>query len=264
MCRFAAYVGPPAPLSTLLYDPPHSLEVQAYAPREMRSGTVNVDGTGIAWWPEPGPPLRYISDKPPWSDPNLPLLAPRLRAGTQLAAVRSATPGMTLGAAAVAPLLFDHLAGAHNGFIDGFGGGWARVLLERLPDDLHAAIDVRSDSAVVLATVAHQLREGPDRGLAGAVAAAITSIAAVCDERSINATLNLLVSDGREVVASRAAAGTAANSLYLLASGGRWPAATVIASEPLDDDARWAPVADQSVVTVTPDGTSVRPVAAVA
>ena len=51
MCRLAAYAGPPAPLSALLYDPPHSLEHQAYAPRELVSGNVNVDGTGVAWWP---------------------------------------------------------------------------------------------------------------------------------------------------------------------------------------------------------------------
>jgi glutamine amidotransferase len=49
MCRMAAYVGPDAPLSALLYDPPHSLERRAYQPRELIHGAVNVDGTGVAW-----------------------------------------------------------------------------------------------------------------------------------------------------------------------------------------------------------------------
>ena len=48
MCRLAARTGPSAPLSSLLYDPPRSLEVLAYDPREQQSGHVNVDGTGVA------------------------------------------------------------------------------------------------------------------------------------------------------------------------------------------------------------------------
>lgn len=252
MCRFAAYSGPPAPLSTLLYDPPRSLEVQAYAPREMRSGTVNVDGTGVAWWPEPGPPLRYVTDLPPWSDANLPLLAPRLRGGTQVTAVRSATPGMAAGVGAVAPFVFDHLAGAHNGAIATFAAGWARTLLTRLPDDLHTAVAVRSDSPVVLATVAHHLRVRGDGDLAGAVASALRDIGDLCSRNHAPATLNVLVSDGVVVVASRAAVGTPSNSLYVLTNGVRWPQATVVASEPLDDDPGWVPVADGCVLTVTP------------
>ena len=41
MCRLAAYVGPPASLSSIMYEAPHSLEKQAYLPREMVSGHVN-------------------------------------------------------------------------------------------------------------------------------------------------------------------------------------------------------------------------------
>jgi glutamine amidotransferase len=255
MCRFAAYAGPPAPLSTLLYDAPHSLEVQAYAPRVQHNGLVNVDGTGVAWWPEPGPPLRYVTDRPPWSDPNLPLLAPRLEAELQVVAVRSATPGLPLGTASVAPFLIDDLAGAHNGAIASFRDGCGRALLERLPDDLHAMVEVASDSLVLVATVARRLRERPDGGLAGAVTATIAEVTEVCQRHQASATLNLVVADGRQIVASRSAVGTTANSLYVLAGGARWPQATIVASEPLDDDAGWAEVADGSLVTVTPDGT---------
>lgn len=254
MCRFAAYIGPPAPLSTLLYDPPHSLEVQAYAPRQMRSGTVNVDGTGVAWWPEPGPPLRYVTAHPPWSDPNLPRLAARLRGGIQVAAVRSATPGAALGTGAVAPFVFDGLAGAHNGFLSDFGDGWVRPLLERLPDDLHAGIEAHADSPVIMATVAHRLRDDPDGGLAGAVGAAIADIGAQCAAHHATATLNLLVSDGHVVVASRAAIGTPSNSLYVLADGACRPGTTILASEPLDADPGWTEVDDGSVITVAAPG----------
>ena len=68
MCRLAGYVGAPTTLASLLYDPRHALERQAYLPREMVSGTVNVDGTGIAWWSgEEAEPMRYVSERPPWS-----------------------------------------------------------------------------------------------------------------------------------------------------------------------------------------------------
>jgi L-histidine N-alpha-methyltransferase len=42
MCRHLAYLGPPAPLSRWLFDAPHALARQAWAPRDMRGGgTVN-------------------------------------------------------------------------------------------------------------------------------------------------------------------------------------------------------------------------------
>ena len=67
MCRLAAHVGRPVALSTLLYDPPRSLEVLAHSPRELTHGVVNVDGTGVAWWPDRDePPLRYVTERTPW------------------------------------------------------------------------------------------------------------------------------------------------------------------------------------------------------
>ncbi|HEX9888931.1 MAG TPA: hypothetical protein VGA69_05605, partial [Nitriliruptorales bacterium] len=127
MCRLAAYVGPPAPLSTLLYDPPRSLQVLSYQPRELLYGSVNVDGTGIAWWDEiDQPPLRYVTASPPWSDPNLASLAPRLTGRVQLAAVRGATPDIPFGPANVAPFAHDGVAFVHNGWVGEFRRGTGR------------------------------------------------------------------------------------------------------------------------------------------
>ncbi|MDP8970062.1 MAG: hypothetical protein M3N52_06135, partial [Actinomycetota bacterium] len=117
----AAYLGPPRPLSTLLYEPPRALQVQAYDPKEQLFGGVNVDGTGVAWWVDDEPaPLLYRSDRPPWSDPNLPDLSRRLRARVQLAAVRSASPGIPYGTNYVAPFVHGTLACAHNGWLGEF------------------------------------------------------------------------------------------------------------------------------------------------
>ncbi|MFK3979468.1 ergothioneine biosynthesis protein EgtC [Micromonospora sp. NPDC050397] len=51
MCRHLVYLGPAVPLAALLFDPPHGLVRQSWAPRDMRGGgTVNADGFGVAWY----------------------------------------------------------------------------------------------------------------------------------------------------------------------------------------------------------------------
>ncbi|VAW77744.1 hypothetical protein MNBD_GAMMA13-583, partial [hydrothermal vent metagenome] len=49
MCRIAAYLGPPITLGMLLTEPPHSLLVQGWAPRELRYAKLNADGYGFGW-----------------------------------------------------------------------------------------------------------------------------------------------------------------------------------------------------------------------
>lgn len=191
MCRFAAYVGPPVALSSLIYDAPHALERQAYAPRQMLAGHVNVDGTGVAWWPEgddTAEPLRYVSDRPPWSDPNLPALSPRLAGGTVLAAVRSATPGTPFGPGHVAPFVHGGLAGAHNGWLGRFRERTGRELLARLPDHLHDAYRAVNDSLAVFLTVVRHLEGDPAGDLTRALRAAVTEILEVCGEADAEAT----------------------------------------------------------------------------
>lgn len=260
MCRLAAYLGCAAPLSTLLYDPPRSLEVLAYDPREQRTGNVNVDGTGIAWWAEGEPqPLRYVTDRPPWSDPNLPSLAPRLTAGAQLAAVRGATPGIGYGPGCVAPFVHGTLAGAHNGYIRDFRTRVARPLLDLLPDRLHARLDGFSDSQALFLLAAARHDDAPRDGLAAAVAQAVHEAGKVCAKAGTPATLTLVLVDGRRIAAACAAVGTPANSLYTLRGGARWPRAVLVASEPLDDDPAWTPVPPGQLVELAPDAVRTHP-----
>jgi glutamine amidotransferase len=256
VCRFAAYVGPPRPLSALLYDPPRSLEVQAYDPREMLSAHVNVDGTGVAWWPADdadGRPLRYVTTTTPWADPNLPALAPRLTGRVQVAAVRAATPGIPFGPGNVAPFVHEGVAFAHNGWLGGYRKGVGRTLLSRLPDDLHGAVDAVSDSVTLFATYLGHLRGDAVGDLAAAARATVAEVREVVAAAGEAATLNLLVSDGTTVVAVRASHDHATNSLYTLRDGGAWPGAAVVASEPLDADPAWAPVPEDALVTMSPD-----------
>ena len=270
MCRLAAYLGPPAPLSALLYDPPWSLREQAYRPRRQEHGTVNVDGTAVVWWP-PGErePLRYATERPPWADPNLPRLAPRLRGTVQLAAVRSATPGLPFGADAAPPFLYGGdgeaaVALAHNGRIEGFRGPLGRRLLAALPDDLHAALGPLPlhDSVALLLLTVWMRREQPASGLAGALAAAVAFVAEACERAGERATLTALAAEHGRLAGVRASVGLAAPALFLrLPAGPLTPEgeAVVVASEPLDDHPGWSGVAERHVLEVSAAGATLTP-----
>ena len=258
MCRLAAYVGwEPQPLSALLYDPPHSLERAAYAPRELLTGTVNVDGTGAAWWPDgSNEPLRYVTTKPPWADSNLPGLAPALKGHTVLVAVRSATPGLPFGPDNVSPFVSGGLAGVHNGWIGGFGSGVGRELLTMLSDERFGQLSAMNDSLALFLLVAQYLDDHPGAVVADAVGAAIQHTAKAVIAAGNVATLNLVVASAGEVVAARTSAGTDVNSLYAIrTAGGSW-----LASEPLDPEAQWQPVPEHSIAILTPDAIETRPI----
>jgi glutamine amidotransferase len=260
----AAYAGPAAPLSGLLADPPWALEQQAWraarggSPGRTGADVVNVDGTGVVWWPageRRRPPLRYVTELPPWADPNLLGLAARLEGAMQLALVRSATPGLPYGAWSVAPFVHGRLAVAHNGRVGGFRGAPGRRLLERLPDDLHGELSALTDSAALAALAAAELRARPERGLAGALAATVAIGEEACARDGQAATLTLLAADGERIAGVRAALSRPSHPLFTRAAGG----AAIAASEPLDDDPGWVEVPDRHLVELDADGVSTRP-----
>ena len=252
MCRFAAYLGAPQPASRLLFDANHALERQAHAPREQLSGTVNADGTGLAWWP-PGTygPHRYATTLPPWADENLRDLAPLLRTRAMIAAVRGATQGVPGGRGAVAPFVLDDLAIAHNGWVDGFRDGMSARLISHIPARRLAQAEVLSDSVLVALLIA-EAREAHDE-LAAGLATALRQIAATVSSAGRSAALNVIASDGRSLVAARASVGACCNSLYFLDPGQPpWPDGVVVASEPLDNGP-WKPVPESTQLVLTPD-----------
>lgn len=246
MCRIAGFSGRALPLASLLYDAPHSLERQAYAPREMINGTVNVDGTGIAWWTEAAvsEPLVYVSERPPWADPNLPRLSRHLAGGMQVASVRSATPGIPIGPSNVHPFTRGPLAFVHNGFLGAFRDGHYRPMLAALDDELHREYGAVSDSLLLFLTMCRHL-EGDARGdLATALRLALGEAMAIAQERGTEVVLNTIVGDGEQLVAARAAHNAPSNTLYVRVD----PEVGVsIASEPLDEDERWRAVDDSTL-----------------
>lgn len=249
MCRHLAYLGPPATLWSVVAAPRQGLYTQSWAPRMQSHGVVNADGFGIGWFPAgEAEPARYRRNLPIWADPNLPELGRAVRSHAVLAAVRSATPGTSQDEAAAAPLREGRFLFSHNGAV----ADWTR-----LPADLAAAhgdawalnpaallaLEARSDSALVWALICSRLRRRarPEDALADAVRA----IAAVRPQ----ARLNLLLTDGRTIVASRHG-----DTLYYRTGRD----GVTVASEPDEEetDTDWHAVPDHSLLLATQAGVS--------
>ncbi|ATO12888.1 ergothioneine biosynthesis protein EgtC [Micromonospora sp. WMMA2032] len=243
MCRHLAYLGPPVPLGSLLFDPPYGLLRQSWAPRDMRGGgTINADGFGVGWYPGGGDPVRYRRAQPMWSDTTLPELAAVTSTGAVLAAVRSATVGMPLHETAAAPFAEGRWLFSHNGVVRGWPDSLV-PLAEGLPVRDLLTLEVPTDSALLWALVRHRLRGGA--ALDEAVADTVAAVAAAAP----GSRLNLLLTDGTTVVAS-----VAGHALSVR----RGPGSVLLASEPFDDHPDWQPVPDRRLVVATTAGLDIR------
>ena|SRR5690348_9690365 len=242
MCRHLAYLGPPATLRALLFDPPHGLGTQAWAPRRQCHGTMNVDGFGAGWYADGDPvPARYRRAGPIWADAGFADLARVTRTRALLAAVRSATEGTEPSAAAAAPFSSGRWLFSHNGVLD----GWPEAttsLAATLPASDLLTLEARCDSALAWALVSGRLRAG--RGPAEALADVITALA----EHQVGGRFNFLLSNG-EVIAATAAGDTLC---YRLSRD-----SVLVASEPGDDEHGWTEVGDQCVLTATAAGVDI-------
>ncbi|WP_305785877.1 ergothioneine biosynthesis protein EgtC [Symbioplanes lichenis] len=232
MCRHLAYAGPPVPVGRWLFDRPHALAHQAWAPRDMRGGgTINADGFGAGWY-APGGPVRYRRATPLWSDATLPALAASVAAPMVLAAVRSATVGMPVVETAAAPFAAGPWFFSHNGVVAGWPESVAKLAAALEVTDL-LTLEAPTDAALLWALVLARLRRGV--APAEAVVAVVTEVAAAAP----GSRLNLLLTDGESMVAS-----TWGHALSVR----RDDESVLIASEPLDDDPAWAPVPDRTLV----------------
>ncbi|MEV5320531.1 ergothioneine biosynthesis protein EgtC [Streptomyces sp. NPDC052687] len=238
MCRHLAYVGPAEPVGALLVAPPHALYRQSWAPRHQRHGTVNADGFGVGWYADGDPvPARYRRAGPIWADQSFADLARVVRTGALLAAVRDATLAGADAEAAAAPYASGRWLFSHNGAVTGWPGSLAGLSRSLPPQDL-LSLEARNDSALVWALVLARLRAGDDPGRA--LADTVPEVAAAAP----GSRLNLLLTDGSTVTAT-----TWGDTLwYLVRPGG----GAVVASEPYDDDPRWAEVPDRTLVTAGP------------
>ncbi len=216
MCRHLGWLGAPVSVSSLVLDPPSGLLVQSYSPRRQKHGTINADGWGVGFF-DPAV-RRWRSDKPLWGDTSFASIAPALRSGCVIAAVRSATVGMPIEPSASAPFTDDVWLLSHNGIVD-------RSVLPAA-----SAAESTVDSAVLAAHIF-------DRGM-DALGDTIARVGA--DDPG--ARLNILAANGSRLLAT-----TWGDTLFALqrADG------TVLASEPYDDDPSWRDIPDRHLVEVS-------------
>jgi len=248
MCRHLAYLGPPAPLRSLLTDPPHSLYRQAWAPRLQRNGAVNADGFGIGWYAGGDPvPARYRRAVPIWGDRSLPDLARVTRSGAVLAAVRSATEGTALGEAAAAPFGGGPWLFSHNGRLDGWPAAAAALAATRADGaaGLLLSLDAMVDSAFLWALVFDRLRAGQPMG------AALAGTIGAVESGGGTGRFNFLLTDGHSIAAT-----ACGDTLWYRQADGE---SVVAASEPFDDEPGWTEVPDRHLLTASALKSRVRP-----
>jgi glutamine amidotransferase len=243
MCRHLAYLGSPRTLSSLVVEPEHSLFEQSWAPRRQQHGTVNVDGFGAGWYVDRPAPVRYRRAQPIWTDASFGSLAPTVSSSCVLAAVRSATVGMSADESAAAPFTHDRWLFSHNGRLHDWPT--ARKALGPQAADVP---DTRAgvDSALLFGLALSRWQAGASL-LEGLTDTARDVLA------HGGGRLTMLASDGTAVAG--VVVGEPMHVLATATGPATGPATgTVIASEPDFDDAGWRELADLTAVHLTVDG----------
>jgi glutamine amidotransferase len=218
MCRHLGWLGEPRSAASLMIDPPYGLLVQSYSPRRQKHGLMNADGWGVGFFDDDSVVRRWRSAAPLWGDASFASVAPVLRSGCVVAAVRSASVGMPIEASASAPFSDGRWLLSHNGLVD-------RAVLPA-----SVAAESTNDSALLAALIF-------ERGL-DALGETIAGVAA----SDPNARLNILAGNGSQLYAT-----TWGDTLFAL----RQDDGVVLASEPFDDDEQWQEIPDRHLVTVT-------------
>jgi len=245
MCRHLAYLGRPLKLGDLLTDPPHCLVRQSWAPRRQQHGVVNADGFGVGWYVDGvDEPARHRGAGPIWADETFLDLVRVIRTTAMLAAVRSATVGMSAGQAAAAPFRSGPWLFSHNGAVDAWPSVAGRLGWGLDPGAL-ATLEAPTDSALLWAMTLDLLARGkpPEAALAEVVARAVGAG---------GGRLTFLLTDGHRITAT--AWGT--SLCWRQLSDG-----IVVASEPYDDDPSWVDVPDRSLLVADANGAGIEPLA---
>ena len=214
MCRVLAYLGEPALVDDLLFQPDSSLVRQTYDPQML--GLLNLAGFGMSVWDEashaPTLPFSYKSTTLPFFDANLKGLALKLRASCLLAHVRGVHyhSGVTISPQNLHPFRFEgfRLAMAHNGDLDRFDE-MRFALVDRMKPEIARLIRGNTDSEHIYALLMSQFDDpaGDLDGeqIAGAVGRTLKVLRSVRDEFGIrtHSPVNLFIADGNTLAGVR-------------------------------------------------------------
>ncbi|WP_239112349.1 ergothioneine biosynthesis protein EgtC [Halomicronema sp. CCY15110] len=250
MCRLLGYVGPAIALDSLLLQPPHSLMVQSYAPKELEVALLNADGFGLGWYDaaQVREPFTYRNVLPMWNDPNVEPLCRYITTGCALAYVRSATPGQGVDISNCQPFQSGNLLFTHNGYIKNFRETLYRPMRQLMSDRVYAAIQGNTDSEHIWGLVLTALSAPSPPSLVSALGIALGQLLALAQKYDTPVAANVLISDGQTLIGSRVASHGRAPSLYWLSNNLQLPNAVTVASEPLFA-APWERLKEHSLFT---------------
>jgi ergothioneine biosynthesis protein EgtC len=250
MCRLVAYLGQESIfLDHLITKPKHSLTVQSYQPQEMTAGLLNADGFGIGWYGQEQAPFLYKNTLPIWSDINLGHLGRYVQSHCILANVRSATSGQSVDLGNCQPFNYGEVLGIHNGYIDDFRRSLYRPIGSLLEDKYYQNIFGSTDSEHILALFFQNLSCGSCGSMVMAMQQTLETLLELCSKYKVNASLNLIVSDGKQLVAVRCGSRSPIPSLYWFQNSN----SMTIASEPLFEHPNWLTLAENSILAIAPD-----------
>jgi ergothioneine biosynthesis protein EgtC len=252
MCRLLGYLGPKIQLDQILYQPEHSLIVQSYQPQEMTAGLLNADGFGVGWFhPEKETqPYIYKSVLPIWSEINLPHISRYVETHCILSYVRSATPGLAVDLSNCQPFTKDNLLFIHNGFIDDFRKTLYRSIRSLLDNETYEWIQGTTDSEHIFALFLHELKSFPELNFNQALKKALKQLINLAKIHQVRFSANIIISDGKQIIASRYSNQNKTPTLYWLKDDLNYPGGVIIASEPLfKGDWNFCP--ESSIINVT-------------
>ena len=254
MCRLLGYIGSSIPLDYILSKPEHSLIVQSYQPLEMNSGVVNADGFGIGWYhPEKNTePFIYKNVIPIWNDVNLSSLGRYVESDCILGYVRSATTGQAVDMSNCQPFKFEQLLFIHNGKIDNFKQTLMRPISEILSDVAYKSIKGSTDSEHFFALFLDEYLKNPGGTLEQALQSALLKLAELAKSHQVSASVNIIISDGKRLIAARFASGIECPSLYWTRDDLNYPKSVIIASEPIFKG-DWHRFSEQRILSVRQD-----------
>ncbi|MDH5470100.1 MAG: ergothioneine biosynthesis protein EgtC [Gammaproteobacteria bacterium] len=251
MCRHAAYLGPAISLQQFLIDPPHSLYQQSWNAQELKYARLNADGYGFGWFNDAGKPATYTSAMPIWSDHNLVSLAGSMKYPLWVGEIRSATIGNPVHAFNTQPFQDDRWLFVHNGFVRDFHEQLRPSITAQLSPAVAADIRGNTDSEYLFALFRQILLDEQDIPAGAALRMLFSRIGELAGDTE--SLLNLLLTDGTTLYASRHAINHESPSLYFTTSDPRFPQGQLVASEAFDPDAGWQRVPEHHLLMLTPD-----------
>ncbi|MFO0954210.1 MAG: hypothetical protein U0835_24245 [Isosphaeraceae bacterium] len=261
MCRIVAYLGPRLPLSRLLNDASHGLQVQSRNARLMSDSSVAGDGWGVGWFcPEAGPrPGMLKSILPMWSDENARTAPCGIASGSIVGHVRLASPNIETCYTNTPLYVMDDRLWTINGMIEPWPGPISRALRARLDPDHEADLRGATDGEMLGALWRTSLRGlgGEDPG--GALRATLRVARDVTLEHHGAIKTNIMLADAARVWAVRYAEAEEPNTLFVLEGEARWLGGILVASEPLDDGPGWREVPPDTLLIADERGVHLEP-----